>query len=372
MALQGLACGYYGIFGGLMAGFGVVWFGIGGHRWRQLRYWLLAAGAALVALLLVGPFYAPYLEIRDAGFGRTLADARLHAADWRAYFVSPMWMHRWLLDLVRRFGDWREVLFPGVLPIALATLALVRGLRRRDGRDVPVTRSVLGFYAALGGLACWASFGPDGGLYTLLHETMPFFSMIRAPARFGLLVTMALAILGGVGLASLDRSLAARPRRVVVAVVLVFAVARSTVGGLVLFDLPPTPLAYQRLSALPRGAVAEFPFWIGPVDRHRHTEYMLWSTVHWQPLINGYSDHIPPAMVADMPRLATFPDPAAWRVLRDREARYVVLHWHMLDESAQRTLRDALTPYRRLLRPVVEQPAIALYEIVGWPPGQSE
>jgi hypothetical protein len=44
----------------------------------------------------------------------------------------------------------------------------------------------------------------------------------------------------------------------------------------------------------------------------------------------------------------------------------------MLDESAQRTLRDALTPYRRLLRPVVEQPAIALYEIVGWPPGQSE
>jgi hypothetical protein len=77
-------------------------------------------------------------------------------------------------------------------------------------------------------------------------------------------------------------------------------------------------------------------------------------------------------MVADLPRLATFPDPAAWHVLRNREARYVVLHWHMLDESAQRTLRDALTPYRRLLRPVVEQPAIALYEIVGWPPGQSE
>ena len=40
MALAGLACGYYGIFAGLMAGFGVLWFGITRKFYRDPSYWL--------------------------------------------------------------------------------------------------------------------------------------------------------------------------------------------------------------------------------------------------------------------------------------------------------------------------------------------
>ena len=60
---------------------------------------------------------------------------------------------------------------------------------RRLGRDVA------GFYTALALIAFWASFGPDAGLYRLLFETVPVFAFLRAPARMGIIVTLALVVL---------------------------------------------------------------------------------------------------------------------------------------------------------------------------------
>ena len=369
LALQGLACGYYGIFGGLIAGFGVLWFGAASGQWRDARYWMYAALAAAVAMALIAPFFAPYVAVQEAGFARTLEEARLHSADWRAYLVSPFWMHRWLVNLISATGSWREVLFPGLVPIVFTVVAVRRGLSSRRRRSLTMTPATIGFYLSLAALALWASFGPDAGFYTLLHEHMPFFSLLRAPARFGLLVTMALAILGGAGLASLERTLSSRTWRLVVVTVILFAVMRSTTGGLAVIPIGPLPRAYQRLASMPPGPVAEFPFWVDGSERHRHTEYMLWSTYHWQPLINGYSDHIPAEMFADMRRLATFPSAEAWRALRDHDARYVIFHWHMMtDVAAQWELAEAVRgPLQIHLRPVVDRPDIGLYEIVSWP-----
>ena len=369
MALQGLACGYYGIFGGLIAGCGVLWFGVATRRWRDWRYWAFAAVGGVVALLLIAPVFAPYVAVQEAGFTRTLDEARRYSAGWRAYAVSPLWMHGWLVDLVRQTGPWREVLFPGLLPILFSGLAVARSVGMQIDRTVPGARSIVAFYVVLGVLALWASLGPDAGLYAVLYEALPVFSMLRAPARFGLIVTMALAILGGVGFASLERSLSGGTRRLVATAVLVFAVARSTVGGLSVTVIEPLPLAYQRLASLPRGAVAEFPFWIAGDERHRHTEYMLWSTYHWQPLINGYTDHVPAEMFADMQRLATFPSPDAWRALQDHDARYVVVHWRVMSDTAGlRALAAAIRgPLAAHLRPIVDASDISLYEIVSWP-----
>ena len=65
------------------------------------------------------------------------------------------------------------------------------------------------------------------------------------------------------------------------------------VAPLKLNDAPPVHEAYRRLAKLPRGVVAEFPFYYERPDFPRHARYMLASTYHWQPLVNGYSDHIP-------------------------------------------------------------------------------
>jgi len=375
MALQALASGYYGIFGGLTAGLCVVWFGFTFNRWRDWRYWGLAVLAAGFAVVIVAPFFAPYLEIQQAGFGRSLDDARVYSVRWRSYFVSPMLVHRWMLSIIRAVGGWREVLFPGFIPLGLAAVAVVRTFGRRQS-TVPVPRAIVGFYLILGALALWASLGPDAGLYAALHHSLPVFSMLRAPARFGLLVTLSAAVLGGLGLASLLPTLADGRRRRLAAIVLLLTAGSSTVGALRLADAPELPPAYQRLISLPPGPVAEFPFFIAPLERHRHTEYMLMSTYHWKPLINGSSDHMPEDFFREAQQLATFPDVAAWRVLRDRQARYVVIHWE-IDEQVhsaehRRALELEIPQLQNYLRVIVDSTRVSLYEIISWPEGTQQ
>jgi hypothetical protein len=65
------------------------------------------------------------------------------------------------------------------------------------------------------------------------------------------------------------------------------------------------------LATVPRGAVAEFPFYSERPNYPRHAQYMLFSTVHWQPLINGYSDYIPPDFRRSVIPMSSFPSRAS-------------------------------------------------------------
>ncbi len=360
MALAGLACGYYGVFAGLVAGLGVLWFGARDGRWRRPRYWLFGLGAAAVAALIVAPFFIPFMGIRSAGFERSLADARLFSVGWRAYFASAALTDRWMLPLI---AGWREVLFPGFLTLAMAFVAVAWAGRGR-GPEASATRAVLGFYVLLGMLALWASFGPDAGLYTVLHETLPLFALLRAPARFGVLVILSLSVLAGFGTAWLIGR-ASPARRLPLAAALVAAsLATSTVGPLPLVEATPVNPVHARLAGLPRAPLVEFPYFSARTDVHRHTEYMLTSTYHWQPLVNGYSDYTPPDALEATPRLATFPGPDAWQVISRLRVRYVVVHWHIY-EDAGGPVRDAVSRDRRL-RLMLETPQMSLYEVVEW------
>jgi len=361
MALAGLACGYYGVFGGLVAGVGVLWFACWNGRWRRPRYWMLGLGAAAVAALAVAPFFVPFMDVRSAGFERSLDDARLFSVTWRAYLASAKLTDRWMLPFIK---EWREVLFPGFLTIALAGVALVTTRWRHRTPDGTDRRSVVGFYVVLAILAFWASLGPDAWLYAALHETVPLFALLRAPARFGILVTLSLSVLAGFGAAWLVSRTGAGRRQVVVAVLVAAALATSTVGPLPLVDAPPVNPVFTRLAGLPRAPVVEFPYFSARAELHRHTEYMLMSTYHWQPLVNGYSDYTPPDVVEATPKLATFPGSEAWEVIAERRARYVVVHWHIY-EDAGGPVRDAVARDRRL-RVMLETPEMSLYEVVDW------
>ena len=321
LAVQGLACGYYGIYGGWAVALGLGWFGALSGQWRQPRYWAMVFVAIAVMATIVSPFFWPYAELRGHGLDRDLAQARIFRAGWRSYLASPLIGHQWLLGLL---SSWREVLFPGVLPIGLTALAIGQSLMAPAA--VRPSRKVLTFYLLLAVLALWGSFGPDAGLYRLLYE-LPLTSLLRAPARLGLFVTLALSVAAALGIATLDRTLDGAYRRVVLGGLVICAIlARSSVGGLNLVAAPPAVRAYTWLSALPRGIVAEFPFFSGR-ERHRQTEYMLMSVRHWQPLINGYSDYMPEDAVAAMTALSSFPSTESIGALRIRQARYVTVHW---------------------------------------------
>ena len=132
---QGLACGYYGVFDALIVAWGLMWFGVAAGRWRQAAFWGWAGLAAVIAVAGIWPFFAPMRDVQATGFTRTLDDARLFSADWRAYLASPLLLHEWMLPLL---GQWRAVLFPGFLAIVLTGVAVVRTIGPAR-RDTPIT-----------------------------------------------------------------------------------------------------------------------------------------------------------------------------------------------------------------------------------------
>jgi hypothetical protein len=369
LALTGLACAYYGIFAGLATGVGLVWDLVAHRRLREGRFWAGVAAAAAVVLLIVGPFFVPYLSVQDAGFERSLNEARVHSTDFGAFFASAVIVHRWMLPLI---GTWREVLFPGFLSIGLAILAIVVAVRSdantpglKPRGSVPPVR----LYVTLALLAFWASLGPAGGLYTLLYHVVPAFSFLRAPVRFGVLVLLVIAVLAGFGVTWLERRRWTSWPKVAAALIAV-ALIESYVGPLQLTAAPPLAESYRQLAVLPRAPVAEFPFYAGSFDRHRHTDYMLASTFHWQPLINGYSDHMPEDFFEALPALQTFPSAEAFEVLRAKQVRWVVVHFDAYPPEVGPVLRPQLMGMTDRLRIAVDAYPISLYEVI-WPTPQS-
>ena len=361
LALTGLACAYYGIFAGLATGVGLVWDLVVHRRLRDARFWAGVAVAATVVLLIVGPFFIPYLSVREAGFERSLNEARVHSTDFGAFFASAVVVHRWMLPLI---GTWREVLFPGFLAIGLAILAIVVAMRSRS-----VWRQMTGLYVTIALLAFWASLGPAGGLYTWLYHVVPAFSFLRAPVRFGVLVLLVIAVLAGFGLTWLERKRWKSWPKVAAALIAV-ALIESYVGPLQLTAAPQLAQSYRQLAALPRAPVAEFPFYAGSFDRHRHTDYMLASTFHWQPLINGYSDHMPEDFFDALPALQTFPSAEAFEVLRAKQVRWVVVHFDAYPPEVGPALRPQLMNMTDRLRVAVDEYPISLYEVI-WPMPES-
>src|SRR5262249_35100654 len=148
--------------------------------------------------------FLPYITLqRVQGFHRELEQARMYSSNWSDYFASAAHAHAWML---RFLSPWVEVAFPGFIAFGfgLAALWLARTLRGGD---------VVGIYGGLAVLACWASFGPAGGLYTVLYKTVPLFAWLRAPARCGLIVAFCMAVLAGAGIAIVARRFA-RPAMV--------------------------------------------------------------------------------------------------------------------------------------------------------------
>ena len=361
VAAEALSCGYYGVFLALILVPGMAYYAAVRGLWRQTTYWLWTALAGALAVGLVLPFLWPVLRHQEAtGFVRELAESERWSANWTSYLASAAYLHRWMLPWLG--GNWIEALFPGFVSAGLALAGLWLGWgRRRAG----FRREHVAFYTALGVLACWASFGPDAGLYTVLYRAVPVFSLLHAPARLGLLVVLACAVMGGFAVAHAAGS----GRR---GVVIAGGILAATLADLAVMPLRvearPLPAAYEALAKLPRGPVAEFPFFYRRIDFHRHALYMYYSTYHWQPLINGYSDYIPQDFRDMVVPISSFPNSESFAILKRLRAHYVVFHLDLYDHRAVVDLKARIEQYREYLRPIRLEDPVWLFQIAAWPP----
>ena len=184
-----------------------------------------------------------------------------------------------------------------------------------------------------------------------------------------LVIAAGLAVIAGVAVARLEVRWRALPAILVVLLVAELGVRTPEWGwpSWPLRERPPLDEAYVRLATLPRGTLLEFPFPYVSSDFHNHAQWMFWSAYHWQPLVNGYSDLIPPDFYDIALPINAFPSAESFALARARHVRYVLWHIDRYDEAGRAVLADRLGPFAPYLRPIVKTPDTWLYEIVGWP-----
>jgi len=95
---------------------------------------------------------------------------------------------------------------------------------------------------------------------------------------------------------------------------------------------------------------------------------MLNSTTHWMPLVNGYSDYVPPDFVANVMTLAPFPTQPAMKLLEPLKVRYAVFHMYGYNAENRRDVEVRLEELGQYFRPLYADEGTRLYEIVGFPP----
>jgi len=269
------------------------------RNWRFLGQ-LVVAGALALALIL--PLAWPYVLVRDQqGLERTLVEAEQYQATPQSYLR---------VQAGNRFWDWltekkggEDTLFPGGLVIVGAILGLV-GFRRRPAVSTAALL-LLAFGVILSLGPTWRPESTGGGTplpYRLLFEHFPFFKAMRVPARFGALALLALVILAGCGAAwaweRLSPRFATRPRLAVgggltaLLAALVLIELFTQVRLVKLDQSAEVAAPYRWLAGQPgKDPVMEFPALVDdPAAR-----MMYWSTLHWKPIIGGYSGFVPRA-----------------------------------------------------------------------------
>jgi hypothetical protein len=235
---------------------------------------------------------------------------------------------------------------------ALAVIGLVAG-----GRAPRHLRLGLALVALVGILFC---VGPEAplvpgtdvpGPWALAARFVPGFSGVRGPIRFIVLPLLAGAALAGIGAGALAPRLGRAATAVLVAGALALVQARAPAGGLVTKPVSlrdPSMAAYPWLAAHGGGRpVLELPVFLSALETRELLatgRYMVGSTLHWAPLLNGYTGHVPPSynLLATLARRLPDPDALA-TVCALVDVGWIVVHGGELG-AAQRTAWQQAPP----------------------------
>ena len=273
-----------------------------------LGWMLVAAGAVLVAMLAWGPirFTFGVLPIKTTDLNRVL-------------------------------------LVIAILTVALLTISSpARVTARRWFASPPAILAVVAIFSIA------MSFGPrlyvgtklmeDPALYRMFFDYVPGFDALRVPARFGMIVALALAPLAALALMFVPpgrRTLAASAATFLIliesyAVPLPVNFNDTSYRQTGLAPLPaavmPPPAVYDIVATQlpPDAVILELPIGEVPFE----ARYMFYSTRHWRRLINGYSGGMPQSyalLSSNLSDALLAPD-RAWASLAASGASHVIVH----------------------------------------------
>jgi hypothetical protein len=296
------------------------------------------ATACLAAAIAIVPLSLPYQRAAsEQGMVRSLAAVDEYSATPAGYLAASSRIHlaTWGAPF---FKDPVNSFFPGFLVIALAVVAVL-GIRRIDMTSrrrvtMLVAITIAGFVLSL---------GTHTPVYGWLYRLFPPMHGLRVAARFGNLFLLGMAGLGGYGLVHVQRMLASRPGSAPYAAIVA--------GGLFIganIESLRAPIQYQRfagipplyslLKAEPRVVLAEVPFYPRQAT-FENAEYVLNSTEHWRPLMNGYSGYTPASYVRFADAFWYFPRDYAIEAMRRAGVTHVMVHPERFGNEADEVIR---------------------------------
>lgn len=323
----------------------------------------LFPGVVPIVLALIGviafPWGKPHRPRATSLLLATLAAGHALATVFMLARRRVVWDTGWF---VLRITNLNQLLFRG--GVAFALLLVVSPPARARFQAFMRERGffVLGLVAAF-----WFSLGPApqslgralniAAPYRFFYDYVPGFEGLRVPARFAMIVAFMLAVLAGYGAQALTRYRAGRMVLILASIIFLMEATHVpfTVNGINplrgvttpearLYRPARAPAVYQEVARQPPDSVVlELP--IGQPDYDLRAVY--YSTVHWRPIVNGYSGFFPAPygpLVAALSEMGRHPE-LSRQAVRASGATHAIVHEgaYLGTEGAEASalLRDA-------------------------------
>ena len=386
--LQAQSDYYYAVFLALSTGLFIAVYLMLQRSLRSRALFLRLALFVLATAAISLPLAKPYFDTsQKLGLERPLEEVKWYGAFFTDYVTAPT--SNWLYGRIARsraeadpyLNLTEHSLFPGFLAIGLAlfgvlTMLLSTGsltsdllIGRGKGKTIPF------LYLCLLVMAFILSLGTGGQFsksrlslylpYHWLYNYVPGFRLFRVPARFGVLVVLALSVLAGFGVSSLWRRIercspAAEPGvvkkegiKTSLWLVMVSLVAIEYISVPMKLELAPhgprVPEVYHWLASQEGElAVVELPLYTLTREHWFEARRVYYSTYHWKNLVNGYGGFYPDLYFQIARKLEEFPSIRSLELLQGLGVDYIILHqaefaeeqWQSIQESIPR-----LSPY---------------------------
>ena len=337
-------------------------------NWRgfTLRWTATLLIVFVVSAAVIMPFALPYLKIHseDPRFVRSVSEVDQFSADVRDFAVASEPNLIWgsltsglRKTTMKRGGATERSLFPGLLPILLGIIGAVALFWKGKNRErfyvrFYVSLAVVSFILCLGTRLYFFGHSTDIPMpYDLLYYLFPGFKVIRVPARFIVLIVLALAVLSAFTVKAIIKRIS-ESRAPTLAGLVALALIGLVVLDVMTAALPmyrvPTKKEFAPVYTWLKEQPGETPTVEIPMAGYdpktfkaglqyerswlpRESMRTYYSTLHWKSLLNGYSGYIPDSYYEAVKVTAGFPSLESLAWLKVKGIKYIIVHGKELD-----------------------------------------